>query len=150
MSLMAIVMTMGVMAQCPHTKEVCPAKTKCEQTKCEQQKRVCVYSAETRAMMQVDRIAFVVKDLTDSERQQLLDFYKTQFAKCNKENEGCCKASREECKKACDAELRRVLGDERYIKYLESSPMRDFKHCDRDCGEKRCTKPHKGGGCYSK
>ena len=75
-AVMAVMMTMGMMAQCPQQK-TCNAQqaVQCQEKK-ECAKRECVYSPETRAMMQVDRIGRVVKDSTGAERQQLVEFYK--------------------------------------------------------------------------
>ena len=116
LAVMAVMMTMGMMAQCPHQKEGCKAG----QTEGYQVKKECVYSPETRAMMQVDRLARVIKDLTGAEREQLLTFYKSHYMKCEKRKETANPMTKEECRKECDAELRKVLGDDRYILYLET------------------------------
>ena len=116
LAVMAVMMTMGMMAQCPHQKEGCKAG----QTEGCQVKKECVYSPETRAMMQVDRLARVIKDLTGAEREQLLTFYKSHYMKCEKRKETANPMTKEECRKECDAELRKVLGDDRYILYLET------------------------------
>ena len=128
-AVMAVMMTMGLMAQCPHQKAGCPAaKAEGCQPKKECVNHECLYSPETRAMMQVDRIARFVKDLTDAERQQLLDFYKKQYAACAEAKGALTDADRAECRKRSDAELRKVLGDERYIKYLEMTRPCHKKH----------------------
>ena len=114
-AVMAVMMTMGLMAQCPKDKSKCSANGA---VGC-QIKKECVYSPETRAMMKVDRIALVVKDLTEVERKSLVDFYVAHFFKVEKRKELANPMTREECIKECNAELRRVLGDERYIQYLE-------------------------------
>ena len=53
-----MMMTMGLVAQCPKQNEVCHKqfeKCQVERANCEK-KKMCVYSPETRAMMQVDRL----------------------------------------------------------------------------------------------
>ena len=121
LAVMAVMMIMGMMAQCPQQKTGCPAKAAegC-QVKKECVKHQCVYSPETRAMMQVDRLSRVIKDLTGKEREQLLSFYKSHYTKCDKRKETANPMTKDECKKECDAELRKVLGDDRYIQYLET------------------------------
>lgn len=150
-AVMAVMMTMGLMAQCPQQK-TCNAQqaVQCQEKK-ECAKRECVYSPETRAMMQVDRIGRVVKDLTGAERQQLVEFYKAHYIKCDKRKETANPMTKEECRKECNAELRRVLGDERYIQYLETmkvkkldcemrcAPRGDMRGCPRG-GERPCRK----------
>lgn len=152
-ALMAVMMTMGMMAQCPQQKTGCPAKAAegC-QVKKECVKHQCVYSPETRAMMQVDRLSRVIKDLTGKEREQLLSFYKSHYTKCDKRKETANPMTKDECKKECDAELRKVLGDERYIQYLETMrekrmdcEMRPMPHGPR--GEKPCVKGERPAGC---
>ena len=87
-AVMAVMMTMGLMAQCPQQKIGCAAQqSETCQAKKECIKKDCIYSPETRAMMQVDRIVRIVKDLTGNERQQLLDFYKSHFINCEKRKE---------------------------------------------------------------
>ncbi len=148
LAVMAVMMTMGMMAQCPHQKEGCKAG----QTEGCQVKKECVYSPETRAMMQVDRLARVIKDLTSAEREQLLTFYKSHYMKCEKRKETANPMTKEECRKECDAELRKVLGDDRYILYLETMrakrmdcEMRPMPHGPR--GEKPCVKGERPAGC---
>lgn len=126
-AVMAVMMTMGLMAQCPQQKTTCNAS---QEGKCEVKKECvkadCVYSPETRAMMQVDRLARVIKDLTGKERQELVDFYTSHFVKVEKRKETANPMTREECKKECQAALRKVLGDDRYIQYLENAPAKGF------------------------
>ena len=120
-AVVAVIMTMGVMAQCPQQKASCSAQHAGQcQVKKECTKHECVYSPETRAMMQVDRLSRVIKDLTGAEREQLLAFYKSHYIKCEKRKETANPMTKEECRKECDAELRKVLGDDRYIQYLEA------------------------------
>ena len=83
-ALMAVMMTMGLMAQCPQQKTCASQQVGQCQVKKECVKRNCVYSPETRAMMQVDRLSRVIKDLTGAEREQLLAFYKAHYTKCEK------------------------------------------------------------------
>lgn len=137
LALVAVLVSATMFAQCPQKKEGCQAQLQCKQ-QCE---RMCVYSPETRAMMQVDRIARVVKDLTAEERTQLVEFYKAQYIKCEKRKETANPMTKEECRKELDAELRRVLGDERYIQYLEAMRAKPFdaKKCHRH--------PQFHGGC---
>ena len=47
--------------------------------------------------------------------------------------------TKEECRKECDAELRKVLGDDRYIQYLET--MRVER---RDCAMRPAPHGHPG------
>ena len=137
-AVVAVFMTMGLMAQCPQQKTGCTTQ---HAGQC-QVKKECVYSPETRAMMQVDRLSRVIKDLTGVEREQLLAFYKSHYIKCEKRKETANPMKKEECRKECDAELRKVLGDDRYIQYLET--MRANKI---DCAMRpapygpRCEKP---------
>ena len=137
-AVVAVFMTMGLMAQCPQQKTGCTIQ---HAGQC-QVKKECVYSPETRAMMQVDRLSRVIKDLTGVEREQLLAFYKSHYIKCEKRKEISNPMTKEECRKECDAELRKVLGDDRYIQYLET--MRVER---RDCAMRpapygpRCEKP---------
>ena len=120
-AVVAVIMTMGVMAQCPQQKASCSAQHAGQcQVKKECTKHECVYSPETRAMMQVDRLSRVIKDLTGAEREQLLAFYKSHYIKCEKRKKTANPMTKEECRKECDAELRKVLGDDRYIQYLEA------------------------------
>ena len=120
-AVVAVIMTMSVMAQCPQQKASCSAQHAGQcQVKKECTKHECVYSPETRAMMQVDRLSRVIKDLTGAEREQLLAFYKSHYIKCEKRKETANPMTKEECRKECDAELRKVLGDDRYIQYLEA------------------------------
>lgn len=130
-AVMAIMMTVGVMAQCPHQK-ACPQQ-KAEECKVKKEcvKQDCVYSPETRAMMRVDRLSQVIKDLTENERKQLLDFYKAHFIKCEKRKTTANPMTKEECKKECQTELRKILGDDRYIQYLESEKKCGKGHCDK-------------------
>ena len=115
-AVMAVMMTMGLMAQCPQQKTSCSVeKAGGCQVKKECVNHQCVYSPETRAMMQVDRLARVITDLTEKEREQLLDFYKAYYFKCEKRKETANPMTREECRKECDGELRKIIGDERYI-----------------------------------
>lgn len=149
LAVMAVMMTMGLMAQCPQKSGCLAEKNEGCQIKKECVKPHCVFSPETRAMMQVDRIAHVVKDLTAEERKQLLDFYKAHYIKCEKSKETANPMCKEECRKECDAELRKVIGDDRYIKYLEAMrkkgpecekrefPRGDMKECPRG-GERPC------------
>jgi len=124
-AVMAVMMTMGLMAQCPQQKTGCVAQqSEICQEKRDCVKKDCIYSPETRAMMQVDRIARIVKDLTGNERQQLLDFYKSYFTKCEKRKETANPMTKEECRKECNEALRKVLGDDRYIQYLENFPAK--------------------------
>ena len=60
--------------------------------------------------------------------------------------------TREECRNECNAELRRVLGDDRYIKYLEmvrakkvDCEMRRAPHSHS--GERPCTRGERHTGC---
>ena len=134
-AVVAVFMTMGLMAQCPQQKTGC---TKQHAGQC-QVKKECVYSPETRAMMQVDRLSRVIKDLTGAEREQLLAFYKSHYIKCEKRKETANPMTKEECRKECDAELRKVLGDDRYIQYLET--MRVER---RDCAMRPAPHGHPG------
>lgn len=152
-AVMAAMMTMGLMAQCPHQKPGCSTeKTEGCQVRKECVKYEPVYSPETRAMMHLDRIARIVKDLTGAEREQLLAFYKAHYIKCDKLKETANPMSREECRKECDAELRKVIGDDRYIQYLESTRLKG-PNCEMrraPQGGKCC---HRGGsqhGCPRK
>ena len=137
-AVVAVFMTMGLMAQWPQQKTGCTTQ---HAGQC-QVKKECVYSPETRAMLQVDRLSRVIKDLTGVEREQLLAFYKSHYIKCEKRKETANPMTKEECRKECDAELRKVLGDDRYIQYLET--MRVER---RDCAMRpaphgpRCEKP---------
>lgn len=147
-ALMAVMMTMGMMAQCPQQKTGCSA----EKAEGCQVKKECVYSPETRAMMQVDRLARVIKDLTSAEREQLLTFYKSHYIKCEKRKETANPMTKEECRNECNAELRKVLGDDRYIQYLETMrvkkmdcEMRRAPHGPR--GERPCVKGERPTGC---
>ena len=134
-AVVAVFMTMGLMAQCPQQKTGCTTQ---HVGQC-QVKKECVYSPETRAMMQVDRLSRVIKDLTGAEREQLLAFYKSHYIKCEKRKETANPMTKEECRKECDAELRKVLGDDRYIQYLET--MRVER---RDCAMRPAPHGHPG------
>ena len=134
-AVVAVFMTMGLMAQCPQQKTGCTTQ---HAGQC-QVKKECVYSPETRAMMQVDRLSRVIKDLTGAEREQLLAFYKSHYIKCEKRKETVNPMTKEECRKECDAELRKVLGDDRYIQYLET--MRVER---RDCAMRPAPHRHPG------
>ena len=134
-AVVAVFMTMGLMAQCPQQKTGCTTQ---HAGQC-QVKKECVYSPETRAMMQVDRLSRVIKDLTGVEREQLLAFYKSHYIKCEKRKETANPMTKEECRKECDAELRKVLGDDRYIQYLET--MRVER---RDCAMRPAPHGHPG------
>ena len=134
-AVVAVFMTMGLMAQCPQQKTGCTTQ---HAGQC-QVKKECVYSPETRAMMQVDRLSRVIKDLTGVEREQLLAFYKSHYIKCEKRKETANPMTKEECRKECDAELRKVLGDDRYIQYLET--MRVER---RDCVMRPAPHGHPG------
>ena len=134
-AVVAVFMTMGLMAQCPQQKTGCTTQ---HAGQC-QVKKECVYSPETRAMMQVDRLSRVIKDLTGVEREQLLAFYKSHYIKCEKRKETSNPMTKEECRKECDAELRKVLGDDRYIQYLET--MRVER---RDCAMRPAPHGHPG------
>ena len=134
-AVVAVFMTMGLMAQCPQQKTGCTTQYAGQ---C-QVKKECVYSPETRAMMQVDRLSRVIKDLTGAEREQLLAFYKSHYIKCEKRKETANPMTKEECRKECDAELRKVLGDDRYIQYLET--MRVER---RDCAMRPAPHGHPG------
>ena len=134
-AVVAVFMTMGLMAQCPQQKTGCTTQ---HAGQC-QVKKECVYSPETRAMMQVDRLSRVIKDLTGAEREQLLAFYKSHYIKCEKRKETANPMTKEECRKECDAELRKVLGDDRYIQYLET--MRVER---RDCAMRPAPHGHPG------
>lgn len=134
-AVVAVFMTMGLMAQCPQQKTGCTTQ---HAGQC-QVKKECVYSPETRAMMQVDRLSRVIKDLTGAEREQLLAFYKSHYIKCEKRKETANPMTKEECRKECDAELRKVLGDDRYIQYLET--MRVER---RDCAMRPALHGHPG------
>jgi hypothetical protein len=150
LALVAVMMTMGLMAQCPQKKEACQMKQQCQRT-CTQQspkcERVCVYSPETRAMMRVDRIALVVKDLTAKEREQLISFYTAHYIKCDKRKETANPMTKEECRNECNAELRKVLGDDRYIAFLETMKVHPMERvCAKpapQCG-KPCPKAQQG------
>lgn len=137
---MAIMMTMGLMAQCPKINAGCPVqqgKVGCPVKKeCVQK---CVYSPETRAMMQVDRISRVVEDLTKGEREQLVKFYTAHYAKCQELKAANTPMNVTECREICNAELRKVIGDERYIKYLETFRAKGF-----DCVRRQAPR---GMGC---
>jgi hypothetical protein len=142
-AVMAVMMTMGLMAQCPQQKTCTSQQVAQCQKECV--KRSCVYSPETRAMMQVDRLSRLIKDLTSAEREQLLSFYKSHYTKCDKRKETANPMTKEECRNECNAELRRVLGDERYIKYLET-----MKVTRMDCEKRQCPRGdksacHRGG-----
>ena len=134
-AVVAVFMTMGLMAQWPQQKTGCTTQ---HAGQC-QVKKECVYSPETRAMMQVDRLSRVIKDLTGAEREQLLAFYKSHYIKCEKRKETANPMTKEECRKECDAELRKVLGDDRYIQYLET--MRVER---RDCAMRPAPHGHPG------
>ena len=134
-AVVAVFMTMGLMAQCPQQKTGCTTQ---HAGQC-QVKKECVYSPKTRAMMQVDRLSRVIKDLTGAEREQLLAFYKSHYIKCEKRKETANPMTKEECRKECDAELRKVLGDDRYIQYLET--MRVER---RDCAMRPAPHGHPG------
>ena len=134
-AVVAVFMTMGLMAQCPQQKTGCTTQ---HAGQC-QVKKECVYSPETRAMMQVDRLSRVIKDLTGAEREQLLAFYKSHYIKCEKRKETANPMTKEECRKECDVELRKVLGDDRYIQYLET--MRVER---RDCAMRPAPHGHPG------
>ena len=134
-AVVAVFMTMGLMAQCPQQKTGCTTQ---HAGQC-QVKKECVYSPETRAMMQVDRLSRVIKDLTGAEREQLLAFYKSHYIKCEKRKETANPMTKEECRNECDAELRKVLGDDRYIQYLET--MRVER---RDCAMRPAPHGHPG------
>lgn len=152
-AVMAVMMTMGLAAQCLQQKTGCSAeKAEGCQVKKECVKHQCVYSPETRAMMQVDRLARVIKDLTGAEREQLLTFYKSHYTKCEKRKESANPMTKEECRNECNAELRKVLGDDRYIQYLETMrvekmdcEMRPMPHGPR--GEKPCVKCERHADC---
>ena len=124
-------MTMGLMAQCPQKQEGC--QTQCKQT-CEKK---CVYSPETRAMMHLDRISQVVTNLTTEERTKLLDFFKKHYTECEARKFTANPMTKEECRKVCAAELRKVIGDDRYIQYLESTRTArvDKKCCKKQQGK---------------
>ncbi len=137
-AVMAVMMTMGLMAQCPQQKIGCAAQqSETCQAKKECIKKDCIYSPETRAMMQVDRIVRIVKDLTGNERQQLLDFYKSHFINCEKRKEMANPMTKEECREVCRTELRKILGDDRYIQYLENSPVKRM-NCEMHRGPRGC------------
>ena len=138
-ALMAVMMTMGLMAQCPQQKTCTSQQAGQCQKECV--KRSCVYSPETCAMMQVDRLARVIKDLTTAEREQLLAFYKTYYEKCKSANQ----MTKGECRSECNAELRRVLGDERYIKYLETMKVTRMNCEKRQCPRGDKSACHRGG-----
>ena len=143
-AVMAVMMTMGLMAQCSQEKAACTAqKAETCQVKKDCVNRDCVYSPETRAMMQVDRIARVIKDLTGKERQELVDFYKSHFVKVEKRKETANPMTREECKNECNAALRKVLGDERYIQYLENAPAKRL-NCEMRKGPQNIRGCHNG------
>ena len=148
-AVMAVMMTMGLMAQCPKDKSKCSANGA---VGC-QIKKECVYSPETRAMMKVDRIALVVKDLTEVERKSLVDFYVAHFFKVEKRKEQANPMTREECIKECNAELRKVLGDERYIQYLEGQQGKQIK-CEKRCAPHKdmraCPRSERSEGCCKK
>jgi hypothetical protein len=156
-ALMAVMMTMGLMAQCPQQKTCASQQAGQCQVKKECVKRNCVYSPETRAMMQVDRLSRVIKDLTGTEREQLLAFYKAHYTKCEKRKETANPMTKEECRNECNAELRKVLGDDRYIQYLETMKVNkmdcDMRACgprgEKPCmkGEKPCVKGEKPATC---
>ena len=152
-ALMAIFMTMGLMAQCPQQKTGCSAQQAAGcQVKKECVKRQCVYSPETRAMMAVDRLSHMIKDLTSAEREQLLTFYKAHYTKCEERKASANPMTKEECRNERNAELRRVLGDDRYIKYLEmvrakkvDCEMRRAPHSHS--GERPCVRGERHTGC---
>ena len=160
-AVMAVMMTMGLVAQCPQQKTGCSAeKAETCQVKKECVKHQCVYSPETRAMMQVDRLSRIIKDLTGKEREQLLAFYKSHYIKCDKRKETANPMTKEECRNECNAELRKVLGDDRYIQYLETMKVKKMNDCEmrhaphgprgeRPCvkGEKPCVKGERPAGC---
>ena len=152
-AVMAVMMTMGLMAQCPQQKTCTSQQVGQCQKECV--KRSCVYSPETRAMMQVDRLSRIIKDLTSAEREQLLSFYKSHYTKCDKRKVTANPMTKEECRNECNAELRKILGDDRYIQYLEimkvkrmdcemrQAPRGDRSACHRG-GERStsCQKPY--------
>ena len=153
-ALMAVMMTMGLMAQCPQQKQGCTAQ---QAGQC-QVKKECVYSVETRAMMQVDRLSRVIKDLTSTEREQLLSFYKSHYTKCDNRKAAANPMTKEECRNECNAELRKVLGDDRYIQYLETMKVKKMNHkmcqaprCEKGAcprgGERPCVNGEKPAGC---
>lgn len=152
LAVMAVMMTVSMVAQCPKQKEACSKpveRCKVDKRDCKRM-RACVYSYETRAMMRVDRISAVVNDLTETERKSLIDFYKAHFLKVEKSKETANPMSKEECRKECDAELRKVLGDERYIQYLEAVKIKRMNCERRSCGshgERPCFKGERGAGC---
>lgn len=145
-AVMAVMMTMGMMAQCPQQKTGCTSQQAGQcQVKKECVKHECVYSPETRAMMQVDRLSRVIKDLTGAEREQLLAFYKSHYIKCEKRKETANPMTKEECRKECDAELRKVLGDDRYIQYLETMRAKKI-----DCAMRPAPHGHPGARSFMK
>ena len=145
-AVMAVMMTMGMMAQCPQQKTGCTSQQAGQcQVKKECVKHECVYSPETRAMMQVDRLSRVIKDLTGAEREQLLAFYKSHYIKCEKRKETANPMTKEECRKECDAELRKVLGDDRYIQYLETMRAKKI-----DCAMRPAPHGHPGARPFMK
>lgn len=166
LALVAVMTTIALMAQCPQKKEgefKPECKQKCQHT-CTQQTsfpkcdKMCVYSPETRAMMRVDRLALVIKDLTAKEREQLISFYTAHFIKCEKRKESANPMTKEECRNECNAELRKVLGDDRYIAFLEAMKIHPAgHHCAKpapQCGKPapQCGKPCPKGqqGCPMK
>lgn len=150
LALVAVMTTIALVAQCPQKKEAGEFKPECKHS-CTQQapkcEKRCVYSPETRAMMQVDRLALVVKDLTAKEREQLISFYTAHYIKCEKRKESANPMTKEECRNECNAELRKVLGDDRYIAYLETMKTHPaVHHCAKpapQCG-KPCPKGQQG------
>ena len=95
--------------------------------------------------MQVDRLSRVIKDLTGAEREQLLAFYKSHYIKCEKRKETANPMTKEECRKECDAELRKVLGDDRYIQYLETMRAKKI-----DCAMRPAPHGHPGARPFMK
>jgi hypothetical protein len=83
-----------------------------------------------------------VKDLTGKERQELVDFYVSHFVKFEKRKESANPMTREECKAECNAALRKVLGDDRYIQYLENCPAKSL-----NCEMRRA--PQHIKGCHN-
>ena len=51
--------------------------------------------------------------------------------------------TREECKNECNAALRKVLGDERYIQYLENAPAKRL-NCEMRKGPQNIRGCHNG------
>lgn len=90
-----------------------------------------VYSAETRAMMEADRMAADLK-LTEQEKQQVLELYKKIEAE-----KDANKANMEKQRKEHDAALEKIIGKDK-MAILKEKRAHDFSHatCPNEKGHK--------------